>query len=87
MSELNGDARKLELKIMEVQTRNEERWNAHDKRSEDNWAEIKEGLKVMHNLPCAVHVERMNSFKYVVAGYGVIMLVIVGLFAKHVMGV
>ncbi len=61
MGELNGDARKIELKIMEIQTRNEERWNAHDRRSEENWSEIKGSLKILHKLPCDVHTERMRG--------------------------
>ena len=80
MSELNGDARKIELKIIEIQTRNEERWNSHDKRSDENWKEIKDGLKVLHNLPCAVHLEKMNSFNRAIGWiWGITVLMIAGL--------
>jgi len=55
---MNGEEQNR-LTIME--TLFKERWNAHDKRSEEIWKKIEKQLDKLDDLPCAVHKERMKG--------------------------
>jgi len=41
MSELS----EIKERLTKLETKTEERWNQHDKRSDDNWREVKESLQ------------------------------------------
>lgn len=55
-------------KLVILETRHEERWNAHDQRSSENWNDIKnelgivnQKLNVMMDRPCIKHAEKFNA--------------------------
>ena len=54
----------IKYEVVEWKTRFEERWNAHDQRSDEIWKEIRTNISWIMSkisiLPCEKHTERMK---------------------------
>lgn len=72
---MNGDAQLLMNKIVEINTRQEERHNENQK----VLGVIFKKLTKLDNLPCEVHIERMKWFNRSIIGlWSVIAAVTIG---------
>jgi len=54
--------------LIKLMTSSEERWDAHDKRSESQWGEIKESttaiFKRLETLACPTHQEKIKNLRW-----------------------
>ena len=55
---MNGEERD---RLIKLETKFKERWDNHDKRSDEIWGEIKSQLAKLDHLPCSVHSEKIKS--------------------------
>ena len=59
---MNGDEQQ---RLIILETKFKERWDGHDKRSEEIWGEMKEMIKTiftkLDKLPCETHKEKFKS--------------------------
>jgi len=59
---LNGEERD---RLIKLETKMDERWNNHDKRSDENWGYIKDQLTEINafirNIPCKAHHEMIKG--------------------------
>jgi tetrahydromethanopterin S-methyltransferase subunit G len=59
---VNGEERD---RLIKLEATTEERWNNHDRRSDENWAYIKDKLddidSFIKNTPCKIHHEMLKS--------------------------
>jgi hypothetical protein len=57
---VNGEERD---RLIQLETKMDERWNNHDKRSDENWEYIKDQLTDINffikNTPCKIHHEML----------------------------
>lgn len=57
----------LETRVTRLETTTIERWDAHDKRSDARWSDLKADLIVIkdkvNSLQCPIHAERMKWLK------------------------
>ena len=90
---MNGD----EVKIISnglsaLKATVEERWKAHDKRSEDIWGEMREDVRNINskldNLPCASHIEKLKSLgiriNWIYGLIGSLIILLVGIWLKNI---
>jgi len=81
---MNGDDKKyLSERLVKLETLFSERWDNHDKRSEERWKELQGNIKAIFSkfgkLQCDVHVERMKNIdSTMVKMWALIVLVLSG---------
>ncbi len=54
---------KLDKRFSVLEALFKEKWAAHDKRSDENWTEIRKKLVKLDNLPCEAHSERQKGLQ------------------------
>ena len=55
---MNGEERD---RLIKLETKFDERWDNHDKRSDANWSHIKKQLAKLDDLPCKVNLEKIKG--------------------------
>lgn len=78
----------IEERVTRLESINNERWDAHDKRSNERWGDLKDDLIIIRakldQLKCPIHSERMDNFKIALGiMYGVIGAVIAWITNTH----
>jgi len=74
---MNGEERD---RLTVLETLFNERWNNHDKRSEEIWKKIEKQLEKLDELPCAVNKEKFRSINNRITFMWVVIVLIVGIF-------
>lgn len=77
-----SDLEQLNNRMIALETITKERWDAHDKRSDERWDNIadqyRDVIKRLNNLQCPAHIERMNGIhNQLKLIWGVVITVIV----------
>ncbi len=81
---MNGDDKKyFNERLVRLETLFKERWDNHDKRSEEIWKEMQGNIKAIFHkfgkLQCGVHIERMKGLDtQIVRIWALIILIISG---------
>jgi len=81
---MNGEERDR-LTILETLFKSDskirkERWDNHDKRSEEIWKRIEKQLTKLDLIPCAVNEEKIKSINNRITFMWVVIVLIVGIF-------
>ena len=84
---MNGDDKRfIDERLIKLETLFKERWNNHDKRSDEIWTEIRENIKDikvdMNNFPCDSVLEKIKGINSKIAWLWIIVVGLIGTIIK-----
>ena len=91
----DNDVGQIKDRLTRLETKVEEKWDAHDKRADERWSDLMEKLHEMKDRPCKNHAEQMIIMHQRIKGVeawqcvanwaiGVVYVAIVGVIVREI---